>query len=130
MHGLYTTAGLILAAIIAYRFHRPILAALARFDARNTRRKIAEIRDRQDRHAHYKHTLELAEEQVDVVTETTVIDKRTGEPVSRFLFAGEMFGTREDAAEARQAAVVAKAREFYVELPTALTRRGGDSTLR
>ncbi len=130
MHGLYTTAGLVLAAIIAYRFHRPILAALARFDARNTERKIAEMRDRQDRHAHYKHTLELAEEQVDVVTETTMIDKRTGEPVSRFLFAGEMFMTREEAEAARQQAVLIKAREFYVELPAALTRRGGDGTLR
>ncbi|HEX4159800.1 MAG TPA: hypothetical protein VHY79_15145 [Rhizomicrobium sp.] len=130
MHGLYTTAGLVLAAIIAYRFHRPLVALLARFDARNTARKVAEIRDRQDRNAHYKHTIELAEEQVDVVTETTVIDQRTGAPVSRFLFAGEMFATREEAEAARQHEIMIKAREFYVELPAALTRRGGDGTLR
>jgi hypothetical protein len=130
VHGLYTTAALVLAAIVAYRFYRPILAALERFDSRNTERKIAEIRDRQDRHAHYKHTMELAEEQVDVVREITVTDERTGAPVSRFLFAGEQFTTREDAEAARQEAIVVKAREFYVELPAALTRRGGDSTLR
>jgi hypothetical protein len=129
MHGLYTTAALVLAAIIAYRFHRPLLAALERFDARNTERKIAEIRDRQDRHAHYKHTLELAEEQVDVVREMTEPDERTGTPASRFLFAGEKFATREKAEAARQDAIIAKAREFYVELPAALTRRGKE-TLR
>jgi hypothetical protein len=129
MHGLYLTAGLVLAAILAYRFHRPVLAALVRFDARNTRRKIGEIRDRRDRNAHYKHTLELAEEQVDIVREITVPDKRTGAPVVVFVFAGEMFAAREDAEAARQEAIIAKAREFYVELPVALTRRG-DGTLR
>jgi len=130
MNGLFSTAGLVLAAIVVYRFHRPILAALARFDARNIERKTGEIRDRQDRQAHYKHTLQLAEEQVDIIREKTVPDERTGEPVSRFLFAGEVFATREDAEAARQDAIVSKAREFYVELPAALTRRGGDGTLR
>lgn len=129
MNGLFSTAGLVLAAIVVYRFHRPILAALARFDARNIERKIGEIRDRQDRQAHYKHTLQLAEEQVDIIREKTVPDERTGEPVSRFLFAGEVFATREDAEAARQEAIIAKAREFYVELPAALTRRG-NGTLR
>jgi hypothetical protein len=130
MDGLYTTAALVLAAIIVYRFHRPILALLARFDARNTARKIAEIRDRQDRNAHYKHTIELAEEQVDVVRETSVTDPRMGAQVPRFLFAGDIFATREDAEAARQQAILIKARKFYVELPAALTRRGGDGTLR
>lgn len=124
VHGLYMTAGLVLAAILAYRFRKPVLAALARFDARNARRKSEEMRDRQDRNAHYRHTLRLAEEQVDAVTEITVPDERTGSPVSRFLFAGETFGSREDADEAREAAILAKAREFYAELPAALTRRG------
>ncbi|HEX3666632.1 MAG TPA: hypothetical protein VHU23_15510 [Rhizomicrobium sp.] len=130
MHGLYTTAAVVLAGIIVYRFHRPIFGALARFDARNVARKSAEIRDRQDRNAHYKHTIELAEEQVDVITETSVTDSRTGAPVSHFAFAGEIFATREDAEAARQHAIIIKAREFYVELPVALTRRGGDGTLK
>lgn len=129
MHGLYVTAGLVLAAILAYRFHRGILGALSRFDARNVARKTQEARDRHDRLAHYRHTVQLAEEQVDVVTEIAVPDERTGSPVSRFLFAGEVFASREDAEAARQDAVVAKAREFYVELPAALSRRG-NGTLR
>ncbi|HEY3777234.1 MAG TPA: hypothetical protein VGL35_04180 [Rhizomicrobium sp.] len=129
MHELFMTAGVVLAAIIAYAFRRPVLAALARFDARNARRKFEEIRDRQDRNAHYKHTLRLAEEQVDTVTEIAVPDERTGSSVTRFLFAGETFASREEAEEARKSAILAKAREFYVELPAALTRRG-DGKLR
>jgi hypothetical protein len=129
MGGLYATAVLVLAAILVYRFHRSILAALARFDARNTARKLEEARDRHDRLAHYKHTVKLAEEQVDAVAEITVPDERSGSPVSRFVFAGETFVTREDAEAARQEAIIAKAREFYVELPAALTRRG-NGTLR
>lgn len=129
MHGLYMTAGLVLAAILAYRFHRPILGALARFDARNVARKFEEARDRNDRLAHYKHTLRLAEEQVDTITEVAVPDERTGSPVSRFLFAGETFASHEEAEAARKAEIVAKAREFYVELPAALSRRG-DGKLR
>jgi hypothetical protein len=129
MHGIYVTAGLVLAAIFVYRFHRPIMAWLERFDARNVARKYEEVRDRQDRNAHYKHTLRLAEEQVDTITEIAVPDERTGAPVTRFLFAGETFATREDAEAARQDAIIAKAREFYVELPKALSRRG-NGTLR
>lgn len=129
MHGLYMTAGVVLAAILAYAFRRPVLAALARFDARNAERRFEEMRDRRDRTAHYKHTLRLAEEQVDTVKEIAVPDERTGTPASRFLFAGETFASREEAEEARQAAIYAKAREFYVDLPAALTRRG-DGKLR
>jgi hypothetical protein len=124
MHGLYVTAGLVLAAIIAYRFHRPILAALARFDARNVARRVEEMHDRRDRLAHYRHTVRLAEEQVDEITETAVVDERTGLPVRRFHFAGETFASRGDAEAAREGTVLAKAREFYVELPAALSRRG------
>jgi hypothetical protein len=129
MHGLFVTAGLVLAAILAYGFRRPIIAALARFDARNTARKIEEMKDRQDRFAHYRHTMRLAEEQVDDIEEIAAIDERTGEPIKRFLFAGETFVSREDAEAARNEAVVTRAREFYVELPAALSRRG-NGTLR
>jgi hypothetical protein len=51
-------------------------------------------------------------------------DARTGRPVARFLFAGEMFATRDEAEAARNEAIIAKAREFYVELPAALAYRG------
>jgi hypothetical protein len=128
-HSLYATAGIVLAAIVLYRFHRPILAALARFDARNMQRKFEESRDRRDRLAHYRHTVRLAEEQVDKITEVAVSDQRTATLVTRFVFAGETFFTREEAQAARDHAIMAKAREFYVELPSALTRRG-DASLR
>jgi hypothetical protein len=129
MHSLYVTAGMVLAAILLYRFHRPILAAFARFDARNISRKFEEARDRRDRLAHYRHTVRLAEEQVDDIAEIVMSDERTARPVVRFVFAGETFATREDAETARAAAIMVKARDFYVELPAALSRRG-DATLR
>ena len=92
MNGLYTTALFVLAGVIAYRFHRPILALLARFDARNTERKIAELRDRQDRNAHYKHTIELAEEQVEGYGNNHDGQTHRRKRVA-FPFAGEMFMT-------------------------------------
>jgi len=128
-HSLYATAGIVLAAIFLYRFHRPILAALARFDARNIARKFDEARDRRDRLAHYRHTVRLAEEQVDDISEIVVSDERTATPVVRFVFAGETFATREEAETARGAAIMAKARDFYVDLPAALSRRD-DASLR
>jgi len=128
-HSLYATAAMVLAAILLYRFHREILAAFARFDARNIARKFEEARDRRDRLAHFRHTVRLAEEQVDDIREITASDERTAKPVVRFVFAGETFATREDAEHAREAAVLATARDFYAELPAALSRRG-DATLR
>lgn len=128
-HSLYATAGIVLAAILLYRFHRPILAALVRFDARNIARKFEEARDRHDRLAHYRHTVKLAEEQVDTISEIVVSDERTAKPVVHFVFGGQRFARREDAEAARAAAIMAKARDFYVELPVALSRRG-DGTLR
>jgi hypothetical protein len=130
MHSLYATAGMVLAAILLYRFHRQILAALARFDARNMARKFEEARDRRDRLAHYRHTVRLAEEQVDDITEIAASDERTATPITRFVFAGESFATREDAEAARAQAIMAKARDFYVELPAALSRRGGETLRR
>ena len=128
-HSLYATAAMVLAAIVLYRFHKPILAALARFDASNLARKFEEARDRRDRLAHYRHTVRLAEEQVDDIVETVASDERTATPVTLFVFAGETFVTREDAEAARNAAILAKARDFYAELPAALSQRG-DATLR
>jgi hypothetical protein len=124
LRDLFVTTGVLLAAILLYRFHAPILAVLRRFDARNVARKRQELLDRQDRLAHYKHTLRLAEEQVEEINEIAMPDERTGQPVSRFLFAGEIFATRDEAEAARNEMVVAKAREFYVELPAALAHRG------
>ena len=129
MHSLYVTAAMVLAAILLYRFHKPILAAFERFDARNLARKFEEVRDRRDRLAHFRHTVHLAEEQVDDIREVVTSDERTATPVVHFVFAGETFLRREDAEAVRNAAVMAKARDFYVELPAALSHRG-DATLR
>jgi hypothetical protein len=129
MSGLYTTAGAVLAAILLYRFRVPILAALKRFDERNVARDEEQRRDRTDPVAHYKHTLQLANEQVEEVSEIVEPDERTGDSVTRFVFAGEKFATRKEAEVARNAVVVAKARVFYQELPAALAARRGNDRL-
>jgi len=116
-------AGLVLAGLIIYAYFPRIQAALRRFDEKNIARRHQEALDRKDRHAHFKHTLMLAEEQVEEVSEFAASDERTGEKVTRYLFEGETFLTRDDAEDARNEAVLAKAREFYVELPKALAER-------
>jgi hypothetical protein len=123
---LLTTAALILAGLLLYRFRAPVLAALARFDARNVARQRQEMEDRRDQLAHYKHTLQLAGEQVEDVGAFETQDERTGETVTRYLFEGETFASRDEAEAVRQRAIVAKARTFYVELPVALARARKD----
>jgi hypothetical protein len=127
---LYWTAGVILACILAYRFHRPILAALQRFDAENRKRKIDEVRDRTDQLAHFRHTLSRAEEQVEAVSEVTRSDERTATPVTRYVFEGEQFATRREAEQVRADKVRLLARTFYMDLPEALAARKGDGRLR
>jgi hypothetical protein len=124
MRDLFSMAALILAGLVLYGFRTRIGAALRRFDARNVARKQGEMRDRADRLAHYKHTLLLAEEQVEEIVALQVPDERTGQPVTRYLFEGEMFATREEADEVRKDEVLSKARAFYMELPAALAHRG------
>jgi len=124
MYQLLSTAAAIFCGIALYAFRRPILAALRRFDARNVARKDQEMRDKRDRLAHFRHTLTLAEDQVEEIQSFATQDERTGLAVTRYLFAGETFAARDDAEAARQEAIVAKAREFYRELPVALAQRG------
>ncbi|HEY1638950.1 MAG TPA: hypothetical protein VGF62_10530 [Rhizomicrobium sp.] len=123
MESLIGTTILIIAAILLYRFRAPVLEALHRFDARNVARIREEIGDRRDPVAHYKHTLRLAEEQVEEVSELPTYDSRTGLPVTLYVFEGEQFASRDEAEAARQRSIVAKARTFYQELPAALARR-------
>lgn len=101
---------------LLYKFRARIIIALRRFDARNAQRRFEEFRDRHDRFAHYKHTLRLAEEQVEDVTSVAVADERTGMTVTRYLFSGEQYATRNEAEIARRAMVATKARDFYIEL--------------
>jgi hypothetical protein len=124
MDRLYSVAAVILVFILLYRFRGEILAALRRFDQRNIARRREEQEDRRDLLAHYKHTMRLAEEQVDDIVEFPAADERTGDKVTRYVFAGETFVSRDEAEAARNEAIVAKARAFYRELPTALASRG------
>ncbi|HEY5047432.1 MAG TPA: hypothetical protein VII49_05380 [Rhizomicrobium sp.] len=124
MRDLYSMAAFVLALVLIFGLRRPILARLKRFDERNEQRRTEELQDRRDRLAHYKHTMRLAEEQVEEIGETVVPDARTGTPVTLYLFEGERFHSRDEAEAVRNESVVARAREFYRDLPAALTQRG------
>jgi len=126
---LLTTTGFIIAGLLFYRFWPAILLRLKRFDDDNHARIESERRDRGDSLAHFRHTLRVAGEQVDDVTEVEVTDIRTGTPVKRFLFEGERYATRHDAEHAREGKVRALARAYYMDLPTALSARKGDDKL-
>ena len=126
MNGLYQVSALVLGGLLIYGFRYRILDRLRRFDQRNIARQRQEMEDRRDRLAHYKHTLQLAQEQVEEIGEIKAPDERTGDPVTRYLFEGETFASRDDAEAARNEKIVAKAREFYMELPAALAARGKD----
>jgi hypothetical protein len=124
MSNLIETAALIGVAIAIYAMRHRILAALQRFDANNIARRRQEQRDRHDQLAHYRHTMRLAEEQVEKVQEISALDERTASPVTRYVFEGVTYATREEAEKVRQESMLTKARDFYVELPAALARRG------
>jgi hypothetical protein len=116
MSDLLTLALILFGAALLYGFRERLLGALRGFDARNARRRIEEARARTDRYAHYRQTVEFAEEQIEPVTTFTVSDSRTGEPVIRYVFLGEQYATRKEAEAVRHAAVIEKAREFYIDL--------------
>jgi hypothetical protein len=123
MRDLYSMAAFILVMILLYGYRRPILARLKQFDERNSQRRMEELQDRRDQLAHFKHTVRLAEEQVEEIGEHVVPDARTGTPVTLYLFEGERFLSRDEAEAARNESVITKAREFYKDLPKALTER-------
>ena len=127
---LLTTAAVIFAGLLVYRYRAEIMTALRRFDRRNRDRIEQEIRDKTDSLAHFRHTLGRAEEQVEKVSEIVVSDSRTATPVTRFVFEGEQFATRTDAERVRADKVRALARTFYVELPAALAARREDGKLK
>jgi hypothetical protein len=126
---LFTTTAFIIAGLLFYRFWPAILAAVKRFDAQNRARIESDMRDRSDSLAHFRHTLGIAEEQVEEIGEIEVRDERTGEPVKRYLFEGEHFALRREAQRVREEKVRALARKFYMELPAALAARKGDGKL-
>jgi hypothetical protein len=123
---IITTFLLIVAASVVYGFRHRIIGALRRFDATNVRRIAEQERDRADPVAHFRHTLRTAEEQVEDVSEIVEPDARLGTPVTRFVFEGERFATRDEAERVRADKIRAIARGYYVDLPVALAERRKD----
>ena len=114
MENVYWAAGFVLACIALYRFGLP---ALRRFDAENIARIAQQEQDKSDPDAHIRHALQVAEEQVEPVTEI-----KTGDKV-QYLFEAQIFSDRDDAEEARANRIGVIARRFYSELPQALAGR-------
>ena len=114
MENVYWAAGFVLACIALYRFGLP---ALRRFDAENIARIAQQEQDKSDPDAHIRHALQVAEEQVEPVTEI-----KTGDKV-QYLFEAQIFSDRNDAEEARANRIGVIARRFYSELPQALAGR-------
>jgi len=104
---------------VCLAFYKFGLPALRRFDAENVRRIAQQERDKADPEAHFRHALEMANEQVEAVQEI-----RTG-PAVQYLFETDIYFTREDAEEARAERVGVIARRFYQELPAALAGAKG-----
>jgi hypothetical protein len=124
MRDLLYMAALVLLLLLVFGYRERILDAFRRFDRRNIQRQIEQMQERSDPTAHFKHTMKLAEEQVDEISELRTLDERTATPVTRYLFQGETFATRDEAEKARAEAIGQIARGFYAELPKALAARG------
>ena len=101
----------VLVCIGFYRFGIP---RLKRFDQANVARIAQQERDKADANAHFRHALDVANEQVEEVQEI-----KTGD-VTRYLFEAQVFVTREEAEEIRAQRVGVVARRFYDDLPAAL----------
>ena len=118
---LVTTALLIFGGLLLYRFYRPILGALRRFDDGNRRKAEQEIRDKRDPLSHLRHTVAVMDEQVDEIGEISLWDVTEGRKVTRYTFEGKRYATMDEAERARAGKVGGKARAFYAELPAALS---------
>ena len=111
MTNVLWSCAFVLACICFYRFGLPWLK---RFDQANVARIAQQERDKADTNAHFRHALDVANEQVEEVQEI-----KTGD-LTRYLFEAEAFATKEEAEEMRAQRVGVVARRFYDELPAAL----------
>jgi len=111
MTNVYWACAFVLACIGFYRFGLPWLK---RFDQANVARIAQQERDKADANAHFRHALDVANEQVEEVQEIKAGD------VTRYLFEAQIFASREEAEEIRAQRVGVVARRFYEELPAAL----------
>lgn len=123
---LLTTFAAIVIGILIYHFRARIWGVVQRFDAKNRERLEEEERDRGDNLAHYRHTIKLADEQVEQVQEVRYSESRVATPLVAYVFEGKRYASRERAEEARILKVREKAREFYIELPFALASSNDD----
>ena len=126
---LTTTALLIAAALLFYWLWPKLAAALKRFDDANRARNESQLRDRRDHLAHFRHTIDVAEEQVEEIVEVYETDPRTATPVKRYVFEGVWYATRDEAEQVRAQKIGDIARGFYRDLPAALAARKGDGKL-
>lgn len=120
LENVFWATGFVLACILLYRFGLPVLK---RFDARNVARVAEQERDKADPSAHIRHALEVAEEQVEPVTEIKVGDS------VQYLFETQIFLDRDDAEVARARRIGVIAQRFYAELPQAMAGREPRSPL-
>ncbi|MBW8709341.1 MAG: hypothetical protein JF627_08810 [Alphaproteobacteria bacterium] len=111
MTDVYWACAFVLACIGFYRFGLPWLK---RFDQANVARIAQQERDKADANAHFRHAIDVANEQVEEVQEI-----RTG-AVTHYLFEAQVFATRAEAEDMRAERVGVVARRFYDELPAAL----------
>ncbi|HKQ46149.1 MAG TPA: hypothetical protein VJS47_12230 [Rhizomicrobium sp.] len=111
MENVLWACAFVLACIGFYRFGLP---RLKRFDQANVARIAQQERDKADANAHFRHALDVANEQVEDVQEI-----RTGQ-VTHYVFEAQVFATREEAEDMRAQRVGVVARRFYDELPAAL----------
>jgi hypothetical protein len=111
LENVYWACGFVLACILFYRFAIP---ALKRFDQDNVQRIARQERDKSDPEAHFRHALDVANEQVEAVQEV-----RAGTAI-QYLFETQIYFSRDEAEEARAERVGVIARRFYQELPAAL----------
>ena len=81
IQNLLTVAAFFALITLFMIFKDRIVGALKRFDARNTARRAEEARALFDGYAHYRQTMELAEEQVEEVQKFRTTDTRTSEPI-------------------------------------------------
>lgn len=120
---MVSTFCVIVAAILLYRFRARIMDRLWRFDRANRTRIEQQEREHEDPLSHFRHTLEMAADQVESIEEVRLLDERLGIEVTRFLFLGEHYLRRLDAERVRAETIRAIAREYYRELPLALAAR-------
>lgn len=114
MQNVLWACAFVLACMGFYQFIWP---RLKRFDQNNVARIHQQDRDKADANAHFRHALEVADEQVEAVQEIKVAGG------TQYLFEAQVFATRDEAEDMRARRVGVVARRFYEELPTALMAR-------